>query len=100
MRLETINDIFGTFLAKEIGLKHITFTEITPDIFVFGVNSMRFMIKHPELVCYHMTAQDSNQDSFGLAKIDDYSILITNKLKKFIQNEVYKINNDIENEGE
>lgn len=96
MRLETINDIFGTFLAKEIGLKHISFTEITPDVFAFGINSMCFMIKHPELVCYHM--MDNN--ATGMVKIDDYSILITNKLRKFIQNEVYKINNDIENEGE
>ena len=32
-----------------------------------------------------------------MAKIDDYSILITNKLRKFIQSEVYKLNNDIEN---
>lgn len=94
MRLETINDIFGTFLAKEIGLKNVSFTEITPDVFAFGLNSMCFMIKHPELVCYHMT------DPNGMAKIDDYSILITNKLRKFIQSEVYKINNDIENEGE
>lgn len=93
MRLDSINDIFGTFLAKEIGLKHITFTEITPDVFVFGINSMQFMIKHPELVCYHMT----DKEAPGMAKIDDYSILITNKLRKFIQSEVYKLNNDIEN---
>lgn len=100
MRLNTINEIFGTFLAKEIGLKNVSFTEITPDVFVFGINSMRFMIKHPELVCYHMDELDEQNTSVGIAKIDDYSILITNKLRKFIQSEVYKINNDIENEGE
>ena len=94
----TINEIFGTFLAKEIGLKNVSFTELTPDVFVFGINSMRFMIKHPELLCYHMDEQ--NLFSGGIAKIDDYSILITNKLRKFIQSEVYKLNNDIENEGE
>ena len=91
----TINEIFGTFLAKEIGLKNVSFTELTPDVFVFGINSMRFMIKHPELLCYHMDEQ--NLFSGGIAKIDDYSILITNKLRKFIQSEVYKLNNDIEN---
>jgi len=94
MRLNTINEIFGTFLAKEIGLKNVSFTEITPDVFVFGIKSMRFMIKHPELLCYHLMDE---QNTIGIAQIDDYSILITNKLRKFIQSEVYKLNNDIEN---
>lgn len=94
MRLNTINEIFGTFLAKEIGLKNVSFTELTPDVFVFGINSMRFMIKHPEIVCYHM---DEENTVGGIAKIDDYSILITNRFKKFIQSEFNKLNNDIEN---
>jgi len=94
MRLNTINEIFGTFLAKEIGLKNVSFTELTPDVFVFGINSMRFMIKHPEIVCYHMDEQNTIG---GVAKIDDYSILITNKFRKFIQSEFNKLNNDIEN---
>lgn len=94
MRLDTINEIFGTFLKKEIGLKNVSFTELTPDVFVFGINSMRFMIKHPEIVCYHMDEQNTLG---GIAKIDDYSILITNKFRKFIQSEFNKFNNDIEN---
>lgn len=94
MRLNTINEIFGTFLAKEIGLKNVSFTELTPDVFVFGINSMRFMIKHPEIICYHMDEQNTMG---GVAKIDEYSILITNKFKKFIQSEFNKLNNDIEN---
>lgn len=94
MRLNTINEIFGAFLAKEIGLKNVSFTELTPDVFVFGINSMRFMIKHPEIVCYHMDEQNTMG---GVAKIDEYSILITNKFKKFIQSEFNKLNNDIEN---
>jgi hypothetical protein len=52
------------------------------------------MIKHPELLCYHLMDE---QNTIGIAQIDDYSILITNKLRKFIQSEVYKLNNDIEN---
>lgn len=94
MRLNTINEIFGAFLAKEIGLKNVSFTELTPDVFVFGINSMRFMIKHPEIICYHMDEQNTIG---GVAKIDEYSILITNKFKKFIQSEFNKLNNDIEN---